>query len=78
MFMHVVIKSIREEMMSGLKSGNSCYHSVRNRFCFRLLHKNVKIQIYKPVIVPLVLYECKSWSFTLKEEHNRYFLRTGC
>jgi hypothetical protein len=36
----------------------------------RLLSKNVKIRIYKTVILPVVLYGCKTWSLTLKEEHR--------
>jgi hypothetical protein len=35
-----------------------------------LISKNLNIKIYKPVILPVVLYECKSWSLTLGEEHR--------
>jgi hypothetical protein len=27
-------------------------------------------KIYKTVILPIVLYGCESWSFTLREEHR--------
>jgi hypothetical protein len=37
---------------------------------FRLLSKNLKIKIYKTIILPAVLYEFETWSFTLKEEHR--------
>jgi hypothetical protein len=33
-----------------------------------LLFKNVKIKIYRTVILPVVLYGCESWSLTLREE----------
>jgi hypothetical protein len=33
-----------------------------------LLSKNVKIKIYKTIILPVVLYECETWSNTLREE----------
>jgi hypothetical protein len=36
----------------------------------RLISKNLKIRIYKPVILPIVLYGCETWSFTLREEHS--------
>jgi hypothetical protein len=36
----------------------------------RLLPKNVKIKIYKTIIVPVVLYVCETWSLTLREEHR--------
>jgi hypothetical protein len=31
--------------------------------------KNVKIGIYKTVILPAVLYGCEIWSLILREEH---------
>ena len=34
----------------------------------RLLSKNLKIQIYKTVILPVVLYGCETWSLALREE----------
>jgi hypothetical protein len=35
-----------------------------------LISKNLKIEIYKTVILPVVLYGCETWSLTLKEEHR--------
>jgi hypothetical protein len=32
--------------------------------------KNLKIKIYKTVILPVVLYGCETWSPTLREEHR--------
>jgi len=58
------IYSIQEESKSILKSGNVCYHSVQNLMSSSLLFKNVKIKIYRTVILPVV-YRCKkNWSFT--------------
>jgi len=37
--------SIAEEIKSGLRSGNACYHSVQNLLSSRLLSKNLKIKI---------------------------------
>jgi len=34
----------------------------------RLLSKNTKIKIYGAISLPLVLYGCGTWSFTLREE----------
>jgi hypothetical protein len=36
----------------------------------RLLSKNLKIRIYKTIILPLVLYGCETWSLGLREEHR--------
>jgi hypothetical protein len=33
-----------------------------------LLFKNVKIKIYRTIILPVVLYGCETWSLTLREE----------
>jgi len=33
-----------------------------------LLSKNLKIKIYRTVILPVVLYGCETWSLTLREE----------
>ena len=34
----------------------------------RRLSKNLKIKIYKTIILPVVLYGCETWSLTLIEE----------
>ena len=47
--------SILEEIKSRLRSGNACYHSVQNRLSSRLLSKNLKIKIYRTIILPVVL-----------------------
>jgi hypothetical protein len=45
-------------------------HSVQNLLSSRLLFKNVKIRIYKTIILPVVLYGCETWSPTLREERR--------
>ena len=50
--------------------GNACYHSVRNPLSSRLLSKNLKIKIYRSIILPVVLYGCETWSLTLREERK--------
>ena len=54
--------SILEEIKSRLRSGNACYRSVHNRVSSRLLSKNLKIKIYRIIILPIVLYGCETWS----------------
>jgi len=34
----------------------------------RLLSKNLKIKIYKTIILVIVQYGCEAWSLTLREE----------
>jgi len=35
-----------------------------------LLSKNVKIKIYRTIILPVGLYGCETWALTLREEHR--------
>jgi hypothetical protein len=35
-----------------------------------LLSRNVKVKIYKTIILPVVLYGCETRSLTLREEHR--------
>jgi hypothetical protein len=64
---------IHEEIKSRLNSGNACYHSVQSLLSSRLLSRNVKVKIYKTIILPVVLYGCETRSLTLREG----CLRTG-
>jgi hypothetical protein len=57
---------IQEEMKRRLNSGNACYNSIQNLLSSRLLSKNLKIRIYKTIILPVVLYG----SLTLREEQG--------
>ena len=52
--------SIVEEIKSILRSGNACYHSVQNLLSSRLLSKNLKVKIYRTIILPVVLYGCEA------------------
>jgi len=61
-------KYIQEAIKKELKSENACYHSVQNLLSSSLLTKNINIQIYKAIILPVVSYGCETWSLTLKEE----------
>jgi hypothetical protein len=51
---------IHEEIKSRLNSGNACYHSVQSLFSSRLLSRNVRVKIYKTIILPVVLYGCET------------------
>jgi hypothetical protein len=61
---------IHEEINSRLNSGNTCYHSVQSILSCHLLSRNVKVKIYKTIILPVVLYGCETWSLTIREEHT--------
>jgi hypothetical protein len=61
---------IQEEIKRRSNSGNACYHAVQNLLFSCLLSKNLKIRIYKMIILPVILYGCETWSLTLREEHR--------
>jgi hypothetical protein len=39
--------------------------------------KNTKIKIYRTIILPVVVYECETWSLTLREEHRLRVFKNG-
>jgi hypothetical protein len=43
---------------------------VQDLLSFSLLSKNTKIEIYRIVILPVILYGCETWSLTLRKEHR--------
>jgi len=41
---------------------------VQNLLSSSLLSKNLKIKIYRTIILPVVLYGCETWLLTLRDE----------
>jgi hypothetical protein len=62
---------IHEEIKSRLNSGNACYHSVQSLLSSRLLSRNVKVKVYKTIILRVGLFGCETWSLTLREDHRQ-------
>jgi len=59
--------SIQDEIKSRLKRWNASCLSVQN-LCLPFSCKNVNINIYRNIILPVVLYGRETWSLTLREE----------
>ena len=51
-------------MISGVWKG--CYDTTSSS----LLSENLKIKIYRTIILPVVLYGCETWSLILREERR--------
>ncbi|KAJ4450445.1 hypothetical protein ANN_01869 [Periplaneta americana] len=64
------IKDTRVEIKHRINMVNACYYSVEKLLSSSLLSKNLKVRIYKTVILPVVLYGCETWILTLREEHR--------
>ena len=45
-------------------------YGLHRKFIIRLLSKNLKIKIYRTIILTVVLYGCETWSLTLREERK--------
>ena len=50
--------------------GNACYYSLEKILSSHLLSKKLKVNTYKTIILPVVLYSSETWSLTLREEHR--------
>jgi hypothetical protein len=61
---------LHEEIKSRLNYVNACYHLVQSLLSSCLLSKNLKVKIYKTIILPVVLDGCETWSLTLREEYR--------
>jgi hypothetical protein len=59
--------SIQEEVKSRLKLLLGA-----ESFVFQVaIQKNLKIRIYRNIILPVALYGCETWSLTLKDERRQ-------
>ena len=61
---------IREGITAEKIWGNTWYYSLKKILSSRLLSKKLKVKTYKTIILPVVLYDCETWSLTLREEHR--------
>jgi hypothetical protein len=50
---------------------------VQSLLSSRLLSRNVKVKIYKTIILPVVLYGCETWSLTLRKNHRLRVFESG-
>jgi hypothetical protein len=62
--------SIQEDITSRFKSRNACCHLVQNLLSSSLLSKNLKIKIYRTIILPVVLYGYETQSVTPRKQHR--------
>jgi hypothetical protein len=53
---------MHKEIKSRLNLGNACYRSVPYLLSSCLLSRNIKVKIYKIIILPVLLCEYETWS----------------
>ena len=51
---------IREEIKRRINMGNACYYSLEKILSSPLLFKKLKINTYKTIVLPIVLYGCET------------------
>jgi hypothetical protein len=61
---------MREGIKCRLNSGKACYHSVQSLLSSLLFPRNVKVKIYKTIILPVVVCGCETWSLTIRKGHR--------
>jgi hypothetical protein len=61
------------EIKARLQSGNKCYYRLSNLLKTRMISKNLKIQLYRTLIRPVVMYGCEVWTLR-KSEQNRLLI----
>jgi hypothetical protein len=61
---------IHEEVKSRINSGMLATIRFRVFLSSHVLSRNVKVKMYKIIILPVVLYGCETWSLMLREEHR--------
>ena len=66
--------NIREEIKHRINMGKACYYSLEKVLSSHLLSKKLKVNTYKTIILPVVLYGCETWSLTLREEQRIKYL----
>ena len=72
MFKLHVTRGIRfhEENLKLAKLEEVAISILKNPLSSSLLLKNLKIKIYRTIILPVVLYGCDTWSLILREERR--------
>ena len=51
---------------------------MQNLLSSSVLSKNLKIKIYRTIILPVVLVGCETWSLMLTEERRLRLFEIGC
>jgi hypothetical protein len=69
LLLYAFVYSVRDYIKSRLKSGNACCHLVQNLLSSSSLFKNIRIKIYRTIILPVV-YGYEIWSFATREERR--------
>jgi hypothetical protein len=76
-YLGILVKNhnlIYEEIKSKVNPGIAYYHSLWNLQFSHLLSRNVKIKIYRIIILLVVSYGCETWPLILGKRHRMMIL----
>jgi hypothetical protein len=59
---------VTKEIQARLKAGNRCHYALQAVLKSRRISRKVKLNIYKTIIRPIVIYACETWVLTKKDE----------
>jgi hypothetical protein len=62
--------SIHSDIQARIGAGNRCYYTFGKVMKTRAINKNLKLQIYKTIIRPVVTYGCETWTLTHQNEQR--------
>jgi len=68
---------VHEEIKITLPLMNACYRAVQNDLPSHRYQKS-NIKTYKSLILPVVLYCCKTWVLTLWDQHRLKVFEKRC
>jgi hypothetical protein len=52
---------------ASLMAGNRCYYALQNVLKSKTLSRKAKLNVYKTIIRPVVIYGSETWTLTKKE-----------
>jgi hypothetical protein len=61
-------QNLIQDEIKRVNSGNACCGSVQKLLSSHLLSKNIKIRIYRTIMLPVVLYGCETWCLAMREK----------
>lgn len=69
-FYNLSCSEIRIELKHNLRLESACYFTVKKLLSSKVLSRNLKIRIYRTIILPVLLYGCETWSLKLGNENK--------
>jgi len=60
---------IQEEIKARIHAGNRCYFGMNKLFKSRMLSMSLKVQLYRTLIRPVVMYGWETWTLHMTQQN---------